>query len=104
MLVHITEVEHRGGYRLHLRFDDGAEGEVDIADVLPFTGVFAAFADPAFFAQVRVDPPWGCLAWPNDLDLAPEPLYERITGRDPYAAPASAARPRPAAGAEPTLR
>ena len=103
MLVSITEVEHRGGYRLRLRFEDGAEGEVDIADVLPFTGVFAAFRDPAFFAQVRVDPPWGSLAWPNDLDLAPEPLYQRITGRDPYAAGAppslpSAPEPQPNGG------
>ena len=84
MLVNITHVETLGEYRLRLRFDDGTEGEVDIAEVVPFTGVFAAFADRAFFAQVRVDDEWGSLAWPNELDLAPEPLYRRITGRDSW--------------------
>jgi hypothetical protein len=85
MLVSIVEVERCGGYRLRLRFEDGAEGEVDIAEVVPFTGVFARFADHAFFELVRVDPAWGSLSWPEDLDLAPEPLYERVTGCNPYA-------------------
>ena len=43
---------------------------MDIAEVIPFTGVFTAFQDPAFFARVTVDESWGSLSWPDDLDLA----------------------------------
>jgi hypothetical protein len=32
--------------------------------------------DPAVFAQVFVDPELGTIAWPNGVDMAPEPLYE----------------------------
>jgi len=82
-MVHITEVELRGGTRLHLRFDDGSAGEVDIAEVIPFEGVFAALGNSDIFEQVRLDADWGTICWPGDLDLAPEPLYERVTGRNP---------------------
>ncbi len=88
MMVHVTEVEPRGGTRLHLRFDDGSAGEVDIAQLIPFEGVFASLRDPDVFAQVRLDPDWGTVCWPGDLDLAPEPLYERVTGRNPVEASA----------------
>lgn len=81
MMVQITEVELRGGTRLHLRFDDGAAGEVDLAEVIPFEGVFEALKDDEFFGRVQVDPDWGTLCWPGDLDLATEPLYEHATGR-----------------------
>jgi hypothetical protein len=33
--------------------------------------------DPAYFAQVQVDPEAGTIAWPGGIDLAPEPLYEQ---------------------------
>jgi len=87
MLVEITEVEVRAGTRVFLRFDDGVEGEIDLAEATSFTGVFERLRDPTFFAGVSVDPDWGCLRWSKDLDLAPEPLYERITGRNPMTMP-----------------
>ena len=36
--------------------------------------------DAAYFAQVRVDAESGTIAWPNGIDLAPEPLYEEARG------------------------
>ena len=53
------------------------------ADVIAFEGVFAALRDPGVFEQVRLDPDWGTICWPGDLDIAPEPLYERVTGKNP---------------------
>jgi hypothetical protein len=37
-----------GERRLWLRFDDGAEGEVDIARLVSFSGVFEPLLDPVF--------------------------------------------------------
>jgi hypothetical protein len=80
-MVQIVEVQPRGGHRLFLRFNDGASGVVNIAEVIPFEGVFAKLRDQATFDLAFVDEQWGTVRWPNDLDLAPEPLYERITGK-----------------------
>lgn len=76
--IEITAVEPRGGTRLHLRFTDGSSGELDLAEVITFDGVFAPLQDQAFFDQVRVDPTWGIITWPGALDLAPEPLHALI--------------------------
>ncbi len=92
-MVQIVDVQLRGGYRLFLRFDDGSEGVVDIAEVLPLDGVFASLRDRAVFEQVSLDKQWGTICWPNDLDLAPEPLYERVTGRDPNQLPSRTIEP-----------
>ena len=55
MLKDIVAAQALGDYRLHLRFEDGVEGVVDLAPDLSFRGVFEPLRDPAYFALVRVD-------------------------------------------------
>lgn len=71
----ITAVEVVGDFRLRLAFDDGTVGEVDFA-TREWGGVLKPLGDPAYFSQVRVDSELGTVAWPGNIDLAPEPLYE----------------------------
>lgn len=80
MLPNVVAVEQTGPHRLRIRFDDGAEGEVDFQTVLSFKGVFAPLRDPEYFAQVRVDEEAGTLVWPNGADLDPLVLHSRVTG------------------------
>jgi hypothetical protein len=80
MLRDITDVRHEGGHRVWLRFNDGAEGVVDLATALKFVGVLAPLRDESYFAKVRVDPQSRMLAWPNGVDLDPDVLYSRLTG------------------------
>lgn len=80
-LAHIVEAKHLGGHRLYLRFRDGAEGELDFAaDAEGWSGVLEPLRDAEFFGQVTVDPEWGCLAWPGDIELDPDVMYSRLTG------------------------
>jgi hypothetical protein len=80
MLRDIVSVQPLGNYRLGLRFDDGVEGEVDVAQLIEFTGVFELLGEPSFFAQVKVHPELGTVCWPNDADLDSDVLYARVTG------------------------
>ena len=62
-----------GDHTLRLLFSDGAVGDIDFS-AERWTGVLAPLIDPAYFAEVTVDPEAGTVAWPNGVDLAPEPL------------------------------
>ena len=80
MLKDIVQVEPLVGYRLHLRFEDGVEGSVDVAELIEFTGIFAPLRDHDTFLQVRVNPDLGTICWPNGADLDPDVLYAQVTG------------------------
>jgi hypothetical protein len=80
MLKDIFAAKAIGDYRLHLRFEDGVEGVVDLAPHLSFQGIFEPLRDPAYFAEVRVDNGLGTVVWPNGADLDPDVLYGRVTG------------------------
>ena len=80
MLKDIVEVRPLDGYRLWLRFEDGIEGTVDVAEMIHFHGVFAPLRDRAKFLEVRVDPEIGTICWPGGADLDPDVLYASVTG------------------------
>lgn len=82
MLEDVVKVKVVGEYLLHLWFEDGAEGEVDIAELVgDFTGVFEKFKDPNFFNKVRVNRESGTIEWQGEIDLDPLVLYSKATGK-----------------------
>ena len=72
-------VEPRDGFRVWVKFDDGAEGEVDYSDITR-DGVFEVWNDREFFERVRISE-FQCLEWPGGLDLCPDSTYMRLTGK-----------------------
>jgi hypothetical protein len=82
-ITDFTIVEHGV---LKLTFADGLEGEVDILERLGGP-VFARVRTSRGFAEAFLD--HGAIAWPGEVDLAPDTLYERVrTGVWPEALPA----------------
>lgn len=67
------------GYRLSVTFADETSGIVDLSAVRsePSLGVFAALANPQYFAQAGVV--LGVVTWPNGADLDPLWMYEEIS-------------------------
>ena len=74
-------VEPRDGYRIWLRYADGVEGEVDLSH-LAGKGVFVAWLDRAFFEGVHIGA-GPAIAWSKEIDLCPDALYLRLTGKKP---------------------
>lgn len=74
MFLHVTGLEYLGEYKLRLRFSNGDEGVVDLADEL-HGEVFEPLRDPAFFSTAYLTS--RTVEWPNGADFAPEFLYEK---------------------------
>jgi hypothetical protein len=91
----VIRADYRGGFRIHVTFNDLSERTVDFGPWLEGP-VFEALKDPAYFRQFFVD--GGTVAWPNGSDIAPETLYSAPARRDEAAAHqrTRGKRPRPA--------
>ncbi len=74
----VTSVRALDDHRLHVRFRDGTEGDVDVSRLIlsAGAGVFAVLRDPLLFQSVRVHD--GAVTWPGELDLAPDAMYDEI--------------------------
>ena len=77
MFLHVKEAKYLHDYVIWLRFNDGAEGEVDLANELEGE-VFEPLKDVDQFRSFRVDPILETIVWENGADLAPEFLYENM--------------------------
>ncbi len=77
MILHVVEVHYEHEYVIRVRFNDGAEGLVDLADEL-YGEMLEPLRDPARFTAFRVDPELETIVWANGADLAPEFLRERL--------------------------
>jgi len=71
----VVEINPEANYSLFFGFKDALSGRVRL-DPGELTGVLAPLGDVAFFNRVYID--GGALAWPGDIDLAPDALYRKI--------------------------
>ena len=74
----VVEVRAEADCNLFVRFADGVTGRVRISpDKL--TGVLAPVRDQRFFERVFIDQ--GAVAWPGEIDLAPDAMYEEVVNQ-----------------------
>ena len=74
----VVEVKAEPHYRLFVRFKDGLAGRVQLRPE-ELTGALAQLLDEEFFAQVFID--YGAVAWPGEIDLAPDAMYAQIASK-----------------------
>lgn len=70
----VIHAEYRGGYRIHLTFNDNSEKTIDFLEWLDGP-IFEPLKNPDYFQRFFVD--GGTVGWPNGADVAPETLYEQ---------------------------
>jgi hypothetical protein len=84
----VTVLEH---WRLRVSFNDGVTGDVDLSGLKDAGPYWEPLRDPECFAEAFVDPRSRTVAWPGDVDIAPETLYEDAKN-NPVNAPKTAHR------------
>ena len=80
-MVRPVEVRALRPYRIWLRYQDGRESEVDLSH-LTGKGAFSAWEQEGMFGRVRLGT-HGQIEWPGDVELCPDALYLRLTGKRP---------------------
>jgi hypothetical protein len=76
MILHVTDAEYVGDYRLQLKFNNGAQGVVDLESEL-YGEVFEPLRDKTLFRRFTLTS--RTVEWPNGADFAPEFLLETAT-------------------------
>jgi len=72
---YVTEASYVDGYRLKIRFEDGAVRVVDLSDHLDGP-VFEPLKSRSFFKRFTVNRDIDTVVWPNGADFSPDFLYE----------------------------
>ena len=96
-IVGVRAVKPLAGFTVHVVFTDNTEREIDLEPYLHGPVFEPIRNDPKMFASVFVYPVGQTLAWPNEVDIAPETLY--YDGNPPWAtdetqAPSRTAKPK----------
>ena len=76
----LTEVHPLDNYRLHIAFDNGVEGIVDLSDFVG-KGVFEKWLDLENFRKVKKGD-FNAVVWEHDIDMCGDSLYMRLTGKN----------------------
>ncbi|GAB1482060.1 DUF2442 domain-containing protein [Treponema sp.] len=75
MLYDVVNVEPLDHLLLKVEFSDGTMGEVRFEET-HLKGVFAALKDREYFSLVNCAN--GFVEWPDNLDLAPDAMYDAV--------------------------
>lgn len=79
-MIEVREAKYQDEYKIWVCFNTGEAGVVDLADLIQKYKIAAPLLDKNEFKNFYLDS-LPTLAWPCGFDLAPESLYERVTGK-----------------------
>lgn len=76
--MRISEVNYIVDYRLQIKFEDGAAGEIDLVELVE-KGVFQPLKDRKLFSKVYST--GSSIAWSDELEIDANTLYAEVTGK-----------------------
>lgn len=71
----LVAAKHIGNYRVHVTFEDGREGVIDLSEDL-WGDYRSALRDPTIFDQFFID--GDTLAWDNGAEFDSDDLYHQL--------------------------
>lgn len=78
-MIAIKEVQPLNNYQIHLLFEDGTKGALDLSHLVD-KGVFAFWNNYDNFKKVYIDEESGAIAWNEHIDIDPLAAYLEIKG------------------------
>ena len=80
MFFDVIDVEYVKKYELKLIFENRKSGIVNLQNYINKGGVFKRFSNIEYFKKFYINKELGTVCWPDDLDIAPETLYNEAIG------------------------
>jgi len=77
-MLHVINAELKNGYNIFVEFNDGTKGTIDFKKIFEedHREIIRELLDKNLFNTVKVN--LNTLCWDNEVDFAPEYLYEQI--------------------------
>jgi len=77
-MIHVIKAEIKNDYYIFVEFNDGTKGTIDFKKIIEedHREVIRELLDKKIFNTVKVN--LNTLCWNNEVDFAPEYLYEQI--------------------------
>ncbi len=79
-MIKIVKIIPKENFKLWLKFEDGLEGTVDLAEVKG-KGVFRIWEKPGVFEKAFFNIKSGAVAWNKDVEICADALYLKISGK-----------------------
>lgn len=80
-MVRPTEIQALEKYRIWIKYSDGTKGEVDLSEFAG-RGVFTFWDEDNNFQKVGLESS-GEIQWSDAIDLCPDAIWLRLTGKQP---------------------
>ena len=74
----VIDAKYIDGYWIYLCFENGVDGILDLEEYRNRRGLFSKFKDMNYFKNFHINKDIGTICWSDDLDIAPETLYNKI--------------------------
>jgi len=76
----VQEATYKGGYAIHILFEDGVTGTVHLNDLVE-NGIFRPLKDTTQFAKVYTT--GYSIAWSDELEIDAANIYAELSGKAP---------------------
>jgi hypothetical protein len=90
-MLEVTSAEYIEGYKIHVHFNNGDHGVVDLTGAI-WGPVFEPLEDVGAFQRFKVSEFLHTICWENDADFAPEFLHAKMVEQSEAASAAATRR------------
>ena len=81
-MIHVTYAELKNDYNIYVEFNNGISGIIDFKQILEndHSEIIKELLNKDLFKTVKIN--LNTLCWNNNVDFAPDYLYEQIKARE----------------------
>ncbi len=81
-MIKPVDVRPLEAYQIWVKFEDGVEGNYDLAPIMARGNLFKQWEDRCVFEDVKVDGEWRAIVWGDtgDLEICSDMVYMELTG------------------------